>query len=359
MYTFVLLGIFVGLADMLGGYDRYIYSELFDHAADDITKGLPVYTAQVFDVYSGEAGFGWYNIIMAYITPNRYIFILITTLIIYTLLYLSIRQYCNNYPFAVILFMGLWFFFTFTYLRQVLGATIVWLGIRYIADRKLWKFILVWFIAYKFHNSAIVFLPMYFIPIKKYNEKLIVTVMFLIFILGLTGLPSILFDAYGEIETHVRANAVDNETGFRIAYFVEAAFFLYFILSKYSEIPEKPLNLVLLNMGLIFCAILLFFIKNENGGRLSWYYMIGIISTITYLATHTKRNKRFAHLMIFVSFTLYMRIAILFTYMINPYKSFLTNGIRKYDPVEKEYEYDHNYDRNKFYRPIFRSQLGK
>ena len=29
-----LLGLFVGFSDMLGGYDRYIYAELFDSMAD-------------------------------------------------------------------------------------------------------------------------------------------------------------------------------------------------------------------------------------------------------------------------------------------------------------------------------------
>ena len=36
-----LMGVamFVGLADMLGGYDRYIYAELFDRMADETKSG--------------------------------------------------------------------------------------------------------------------------------------------------------------------------------------------------------------------------------------------------------------------------------------------------------------------------------
>ena len=33
---FAFLAFFVGLADMLGGYDRYIYAELFDGTADRV-----------------------------------------------------------------------------------------------------------------------------------------------------------------------------------------------------------------------------------------------------------------------------------------------------------------------------------
>ena len=38
-YYLVALGIFIGLADMLGGFDRYIYGELFDSMADVTSEG--------------------------------------------------------------------------------------------------------------------------------------------------------------------------------------------------------------------------------------------------------------------------------------------------------------------------------
>ena len=40
--SFLFLAVFVGISDMLGGYDRYIYSELFDNIAD-ITNGHGIY----------------------------------------------------------------------------------------------------------------------------------------------------------------------------------------------------------------------------------------------------------------------------------------------------------------------------
>lgn len=350
-WSLLFLALFVGLSDMLGGYDRYIYGELFDDVADVISKGQPLSDIALFTQYPKETGYTWYNIIVSLITRNRYIFILITTLTVYFLLFLSIRRYCNNYPFAVILFLGLWFFFTFTYLRQVLGATICWLGIHYIVERKRWRFLLIWFVGYKFHNSALIFLPLYFIPIKKIDRKDVIKLMVACFLLGLTGFPSAVFEAYGEVD-NARANEVGTETGFRFPYLVEAVFFLYIILSKYEEIPQKRISVVLCNMALIFCGILLFFIKSENGGRLGWYYMIGVIATVTYLLTHTARNRKFARMMIVVCFFLFNRIVTGWGIQLSPYKTFLTNGIRKGDFIEEKYEYDHGYDRDKLYRPV-------
>lgn len=345
-----LMAIFVGVSDMLGGYDRYIYCQLADEASDDVHAGFSPLEAEIFYQYPKEQGYGWYTVLLGYIAPNRYIFILITTFVIYALLFVSIKDYCSNYPFAVIVFLGLWFFFTFTYLRQVMGATIAWLSIRYIVDRKLWKFLLIWFIAYKFHNSALIFLPLYFLPIKKFQIKWVALVMLIMLALGVTGFPSALFAAYGEVDAH-RTEVVNSEVGSRLAYMIEAAFFLLIIFSKYKDIPEDPKHLVLLNMALVFCGILLFFIKNDNGGRLAWYYMIGVISTTTYLCTHTVRNKDLAVFMVVVCFFLFNRILSTWGVLLYPYKTFFTDGIRKNDFIEEKYEYDHNYDINKFYRP--------
>lgn len=347
------LAVFVGLSDMLGGYDRYIYAELSDDAADVVEAHQPLMTAQIFTRYPKEWGYGWYNILMGCITPNRYIFILITTIIIYCLLFQSIKKYCNNYPFAVILFLGLWFFFTFTYLRQCLGATICWLGIQYVAKRDLKRFLLVCFIAFTFHNSAIIFLPFYFIPVRKYSRQTVLIIMVAMLVLGFTGVPGALFDAYGEVDEG-RAETVGNETGFRIAYILEAAFFLYFILSKYNEIPDKKLNIVLLNMTLVFCAILLFFIRNENGGRLSWYYMMGVIATVTYISTNVSTPKIDSVILIVLFFFLFNRIVSSWGLQLYPYKTFLTEGVREGDIIWQNYEYDHIYDNNKLYRPVFK-----
>lgn len=349
-FSMVGLAIFVGCSDMLGGYDRYIYGELFDRMADVTHEGGNPWRTSSFQMYAGEFGYGTLCALISFITKNRYIYIFIVTIIIYILLFISLRDYTSNYPFAVILFLALWFFFTFTYLRQVLSATTAWLAIRYISSRDLKRFLLIWFIAYSLHNSALIFLPMYFVPIKKYSEQTILYIMGAALLLGLTPIPSALFQAYGEIEVE-RAN-VENysaEGSFRIAYLIEAAFFLYIILSQYKKIPQEPRTIVLTNMLFMFCAILLFFIRSENGGRLGWFYMIGCISIVTTVC-NLKFNSQNKLLMLFVALLLYLRIVTEWGVLISPYKTFFTKGSRQGDYIHILYEYDASYDYDKFYR---------
>lgn len=354
-YFLIALGIFVGLGDMLGGYDRYIYAELFDRMADVTHKGGNPWLSYAFGYFSGEFGYGTFCALLTYITGNRYIFIFIATMVIYTLLIISLRQYVDNAPFAVVMFMGLWFFFTFTYLRQVIGCTVCWLSVRYIINRDLGRFLLVLFIGFSFHNSAIVFLPMYWVPIRKFSRQKVIWVMIAALLIGLTSIPSGLFSAYGDINADRMKFDYESEQGFRIAYLMEAAFFLYVILSHYHNLSNKAKDIVMLNIALVFCAILLVFVKSENGGRLGWMFMIGIMCTMSNICV--KNGKLLKHGVMLIGVCLFLYVRIFNAWQIGmqlyPYKTFLTDGYRAGDPIHEAHEYDGYYDRNKFYRPAF------
>ena len=345
----LFLACFVGFGDMLGGYDRYIYAELFDDVANTLSRGMNIHMAYIFQQWPKETAYIWINIAIAHITENRYIFIMIYTMILYVFIFDSIRKYCSDYPFAIMLFLSLWFFFTFTYLRQVMGAAIGWMCVRFIINRQPIPFLICWYIAFRCHNSAVVLLPMYFVPIRKYSVNQIVIVMVLCFLFGISGLGTAIFNAYGEADPE-RKNNPATETGFRLPYLLEAVFFLYIILSRYIEIPNEKKYIVLLNMALVFCAILLFFIKSENGGRMSWYFMIGVISTVTFVCTHTPNNRQYAYVLIVVGFFLFQRIVFAWGVLLYPYKTFFSNGFREGDKIHEEYEYDRKYDDEKMYR---------
>ena len=350
-YFMIVLGFFVGMGDMLGGYDRYIYSELFDDMADVTRAGGNPWTSYSFDFYGKEFGYGTLCALLSYITANRYVFIVIVTMVIYLLLIVSLRQYVDNSPFAVVMFMGLWFFFTFTYLRQVLGCTILWLSVRYIITRDLKRFLIIWFIAFSFHNSIVIFFPMYFVPIRIFSRKKVVLVMIAALLLGLTSIPQGLFEVYGEVDnSRVNAASYAMDSGFRWAYLIEAVFFLYVILSSYRYMSNKPKDIVMLNMSLIFCAVILVFVKSENGGRLGWMFMIGVLCTLTNICVKGRRLLSHGVVIIFVSFFLFYRVLDSWAFNLTPYKTFLTPGHTAAEWIYEKYEYNKYYDIDKFHR---------
>ncbi len=353
------LALFVGCADMLGGYDRYIYCEVFDQLALVTQNDGDVITSAGYRLYSTEWGFLLFNQLIGYLTLNRYVFIFIVTCVIYTLLFISIKRYCRNYPFAVIVFMGLWFFFTFTYLRQVMAATIGWLAIKYVIDRKPIQFFLIVFIAFTFHNSAIVLAPFYFVPARKFDPVFVFFILIGSLAIGMTNvLGSIVgaTDAFmDEMRVQGQVEAIQEGT-FRVAYFIEAALFAGLLFWKYDAFDERNRKeIVLLNMALVFCAILLVFVRSENGGRVAWHYMIGIIASLTHLATNPQyKTSAMTGTIIVMLLVLYLRILTSWGnngYLIlYPYKSFFTNGVREGDRCHDVYEYDFYYDQDKFYK---------
>ncbi len=347
------LGLFVGLGDMLGGYDRYIYGELFDSSANSIREGKWLTETYIYGLYSREIGYITFNYFMGFLTANRYIYILVLTLIAYYLIFRSFSQNLYNYLFGIIIFLGLYFFFTFTYIRQMLAAVILWNSIKYIIDKKLIKFILVVILAASFHNSALLFLPLYFVAHRIYKAQYVVIVMAGCFLLGLTPLPMGMFETYGDISGDLeRAElyTIEDISGFRFEYVLEAVVFLFIILSNYKDFKGSDRRLpVILNCALCFCGVLLIFTRSINGGRLSWYFMLGIITSLSYLA-QKKNFRKLRPIVILMMFCLYLRILLAWSFMLSPYKTFLTDGVRPGDFIHERFEYNNEYDVNKFCR---------
>lgn len=348
---FVALALFVGLGDMLGGYDRYIYGDLFDNLADGLKVGISTSSSRLFIVYHSEFGYVGLNWLIAHITNNRYIFIFCYTICMYAIIIECFKKYAKNYYLASILFMALVFFFSFTYLRQMFAAAIIGLSIKYIIERKFLRFCVILLVAFSFHNSAIIFFPMYFIANKKYSKSKILLIMFICFIVGITGITSSLYNFYDELSIRESHDDYALQQSTRIAYILEAGLFLYYLILTHRDLTSAKKDIVLYNIALGFCAILLLFIRSENGGRLSWYFVYGLIFSLTQLATtsYGRKTKMGLQLSI-ISFLLFFRILTSWGVFVYPYKTFLTNGHRENDYIFNKYEYDDGYDRDKFYR---------
>ena len=127
---FLIIALFIGLGDMQGGYDRYIYGAYFDEVANNIRRDWPWRT------YGSELGYSLFNWLVAHFTQNRYIFILVATMTMYFLYYKAFVKYLEEYPLAMIVFMGLLYYFTMTYMRQTLAVGFAWQACRYAYERR-------------------------------------------------------------------------------------------------------------------------------------------------------------------------------------------------------------------------------
>lgn len=242
------------------------------------------------------------------------------------------------------------FFFTFTYLRQVLAAGVIWLAIPFVSQRKFKKYLIYVVLATLIHNSAAYMILLYFIPRRKFEKKHIVLFMSALLVIGVSGVTKFIFSISGDAMNNARIAGYSDtaEVGFRIEYVVESVLFLVILLSNYNKLNRDDFSLTMTNVYLMFCGLLLFFCRSSDGGRIVWYCLIGIIFVLERFcsAKSAMPLKGFITIMCFV---LFYRILSSWGILLYPYKTFLTPGIRQGDFIEEAYEYDHAYDNNKLY----------
>lgn len=354
---FLYCALFIGLGDMIGGYDRYIYGEMFDSIADATDSGRD-YSRLLFLVNGREYGYFLWEILVSQLTANRYIFILFSSLLMYFLYYKAFRKYISDYPLASIIFLGLFFYFSITYMRQALAVGIAWQGIKYLYERKAIKFFLIVALAYSFHNSALVFAVAYFIPIKKYSKKTILYFLMLCLLVGMSPIPTILIASAGDTQGMAERTGKyqDDMSGFRIEYIIEAIFFIWLFFKNYAFFDNKhKKHLIFLNLSIIFCGILLVFIRFGQGGRFGWYFFFGLIYTLTTLASQSRLFTFNKPVVMLLSILLYVRITYSWAFNLTPYKTFLTDGVPSGESwIYEMFEYDERYSDDKFIRPILR-----
>ena len=173
--------------------------------------------------------------------------------------------------------------------------------------------------------------------------------------MGVFNLGNFLIGIFGdavEDEKRQMIYAAEASNSVRIDYLLEVAVFLYIILNNYRYIPNERRLIVMQNMAFGFMVIMLVFVRSTNGGRIAWFYSLGIISSLTALATSERKVVNIGMLVIVLNFGLYWRILTGWGSIgvFYPYKTFLTPGHRPGDHVWEEYEYDEGYDDDKFYR---------
>jgi len=118
----------------------------------------------IFDTYKYEQGYQILNWIVAKTLKNWTYFIIIFYGFVYFFICRFIYKYSNNIYLSMILFITLGFYgFSLTGLRQTIAISICLWSYDYIKKRKLIPFLLVVLLAFSFHKSAIIFIPLYFL----------------------------------------------------------------------------------------------------------------------------------------------------------------------------------------------------
>lgn len=273
----------------------------------------------IFYLLAFEPGFYYLNFIVASISDNYTIVLVIQALVIYTLHFYIIKKY-SLLPFVSLM---IWFGFymgSIFFVRFHVALTITLFSFIFIVDRKFWKFFICILIAFCFHRTAILFIPAYFLFNNVFTRKqLLISIalsffLSLLFGIGLNFLGQINLGIISEKAlTYAEAGADYADEPTRSAFQIMLigssyrVLFLLLIISFYYDLyKENATFRGLLNLYFVgMCLFIIVTPVSVSVARMSQYYEYFQFLLIPFFITRFElRSNRNLVLLCFVLFYL-------------------------------------------------------
>ena len=327
--VFICLAIFLaGFRDMIGGYDVYIYAEVYE----SILEG---------ENYNGgfEPFFVFYFKLLNFINGDRHFMFFITSLIILGSYFYFLKKLSVWFYFSIFIFFCKFYLMFFVYLRQGLAISFVLFSFYFLLKEKKLKAVILTITAILFHKSALIFLPFIFLANIKLSKIGILFLVVFISILSFSPISEVLFTSIGNsMDQNKFVQYIKLSRGYNFFYIFES-FFLFVLLFSFKEkFYLNKQNKIIFNGIVIYSLLTLFGITNPTLIRLSWYYFMFICLglPIIYFFIQDIKLRKIFKILIFVYYTiLFTRLILLYdSGDFLPYKSifqeFDRNGIWEY-----------------------------
>lgn len=309
-----LLIAFSGFRDMIGGFDVYIYGEVYESSPDFIKLYMAF-----------EVGFKTYFLLLKNISNDRYFMFFFSAALMLSLQFFTIKKYSPVIYFSVFILFCKFFLMSFVYLRQGIAMGIIWFSLPLILDRKYLKFFLLAGFAFLFHKSSLIFLPIYFIANIKFKNLNMFVISVVALIVSVSPLSTFILGILAENADAKVGVYVEKSGGINVFYLIESAVLIYLMLKYRSDFYKTKFGTLILNGLFGYIIVNIMALTNASFLRFGWYYFIFLIIALPYIYTFIEYPKFKANfkLLIFIYYSfVFFRLLIAFDdgdFM--PYKS--------------------------------------
>lgn len=271
MITVILLVFISGTRYYMGGLDVHTYERVYN--------GVPAVGKVLLYFFTGvshgvntnyEVGFLFLCSLIKTLGFSYFGFILIWTLIFYTLMIKGLKQFVSNWAVFIAVFMyKLMFYNTFISIRQGLTIAIFCYMLQFIRDRKWYIYFPLCFLAFWEHNAALILFPLYFITYMPITKRFIRNYALLWaptwFISDRIDLSNLLYSIAEFIgNTHSVEHWAESQEKISIIHTIECYFVVFLVLLFYEKIfsneRKKEVELV---VKLFLMAIPIFTLFRE------------------------------------------------------------------------------------------------
>lgn len=182
-------------------------------------------------------------------------------------------------------------FYSVTGHRQTLAtALIVFVGYKYIKEKKLLKFLVIAFIAFMLHKSSLVFIPFYFLAHRRITKPYVVTISGIIALIVLLGKQ-----LYGPVALYMGFSEehVDYAVGGAETYALILTLVSFVVLCMYPFIRKRREDANLLcNITFLTLMSSLLIFQHQGFMRVQQYYSLFIMITIPEVLLSLRKEER-------------------------------------------------------------------
>ena len=218
-----------------------------------------------------EPLFAFMNVIIKTVFQKYYWFNIIECFVIHFAYYKFSKYHLPKCPILCFVFLEIICIAYFP-VRQTLAASVLFLGLRYIKERKLVKYLLFVFVAFYIHKMSIVALPLYWLQNIHLKDRYAIAVFLSFIVIGkilqdyFVNFVFLLGGELGEVAQIYTENQTVENTGLPIITLIVNGMFLFiylYIRRKFNLRQDDWYNQNL-NMYLMFVGTLVVFANGMN-----------------------------------------------------------------------------------------------
>lgn len=277
--------------------------------------------SDVFAIFDHEVGFLFLNRLIGVFTDNAVYLFAITTFIILFGFYHQFNKYSVNIWLSILMFVTVGSYYaSFNITRQILAVAIIFMGSRYLYERKFFKYLGVALVASLFHMTALIMVPFYFIL----NLRIRLKNLFYILI-GSVALIVFFDPILSFIQLFVYANYTDNAWGMdgqAIANVVLPIAFLIFTIfhSKKLDSKNNTMHRIWFNAIIFYALFNVLALQVEMVERLGRFFAPYALLLIPFIFSKMQNKYlRFIYMMVLVAVLILYNYITLSDSVFDPY----------------------------------------
>ncbi len=269
----------------------------------------------------GTRDWGFYlltAVIGNYIVTDFFLYSIIIGAIIYCLMVFTYRKYSSDFLMTCALYVSMCLYTAaFNGTRQTIASAILFAGFPLLFERKnWWKYIVVVFLAYTFHSTALMVVPFFILcRLKPWKKPFVfVCIILILLIIFLPGLWTTIIDALQSIgQEKLADDYADLENlraGVNFLRIVVAAFpvvvsFIYYPILKHGNRHiDFFINMAVFNLLFMICGMRLTVLA-----RFAMYFNLALpVLVAEFTGIFTRKSKTFAKIIILFIYLVHMII---------------------------------------------------